>query len=201
MSEEKTPPAVTITTAKRRVVRRAVRTFVRAFGRALAPHLPAIAKYAGPAAVGFILTTAHTWSEKRETNKKVAAAEGATKQAYKVLAKPTVEMSAELPAVVKRLEAIEKTQRAQSAVIAAEHDFVIEGHPATKAQRKRVDAGLVKVVKDNAAKDAKELAARKAKPAPAITPIPLELPPAMSAGAGGAASAPPSQIRDAGRSP
>jgi hypothetical protein len=191
MPDERTPPAVLITTAERGVVRRAVRAFVRE----LVPHLPAIAKFGGPAAVTFMLTTAHTWSEKAETNRKVAAAEVATKQAYKVLAKPTVEISAELPAVVKRLEAIEKTQRAQSAVIAAEHDFVIEGRPATKAQRRRVDAGLVKVVKDNAARDAKELAVRKTKPAPAITPIPLELPPMPT-------TAPPPlpQVRDAGRS-
>lgn len=197
MPDENTPPAVLITHSERGVVRRAVRTFVKT----LVPHLPAIAKFGGPAAVGFMLTTAHTWSEKIQTEKKVAdvskEAEATTKRAYKGLAKPAREISGELAAALKRIDALEAAQVKQSALIVArERDFVVEGRPASKAAR-RVDAGLVKVVKDTAAAAAKELAARKAKPAHAITPIPLELPPPPPP----PTTVPPPQVLDAGHSP
>jgi hypothetical protein len=199
MLDERTPPAVLITTAEKGVVRGAVRTFVKA----LVPHLPAIAKFGGPAAVTFMLTTAHTWADKAETDKKVAEAsqqaDATTRRAYKGLAKPAREISGELAAALKRIDALEATQKAQSALIVArERDFVVEGRPAMKSQRRRVDAGLIKTVKENAAKDSKELAARKRRPAPAITPIPLELPPPPSTSKS-APQLPP--VLDAGRSP
>jgi hypothetical protein len=206
MPDQKTPPAVLITRSEKGVVRRAVRTLVKA----LVPHLPAIAKFGGPAAVGFILTTAHTWKEKIETQRQIKqkAAEvekmatKTTAEAYKGLAVPASQLQMLAESCEKRLTAVEATQKAQSAVIVArERDFVVEGRPAT-ARARRVDKVLVDAVKANAAKNGRELEARKAKPLPVLKPIPLELP---AAGAGGASPqpvlVPPPQPKDAGRSP
>jgi hypothetical protein len=209
MPDQKTPPAVLITRSEKGVVRRAVRTLVKA----LVPHLPAIAKFGGPAAVGFILTTAHTWKEKIETRKQVEqkAAEVSkqatetTRRAYKGLAKPANKAIDELAALSARVASVEATNKAQSALIVElEKDFVVTGKPAAVRAAHRIDAGLVKAVKENAAKDSKELAARTKKPVPIIAPIPLELPAAPPGGAGGSAPpiarAPLPQPTDAGRS-
>ena len=100
-----------------------------------------------------------------------------TKAAYQGLANPAKDMRAALKAALARIDSLEKTQAAQSALIIANNkDFVIEGRPAAPAKRRRVDAALVQAVRENAVKDAKELAARAKHPAPVIAPIPLEPP-------------------------
>ena len=175
---EKTPARALWTNGERRIVLAFIRTSIKT----TVPYLPRLATVIGPALVGFILTTAQHWKGKAETEEKVeearVEAKETTKRAYRGLAKPTRDLAAELAALDARVTATEATQKAQSALLVArERDFVIEGRPAL-AQRRRVDAGLVQAVKANAAKDSKELASRKSKPAPAVAPPPLELPPA-----------------------
>jgi len=76
-------------------------------------------------------------------------------------------------ALQAELADVRATQKAQSALLAArERDFVVEGRPAPR----RVDAGIVKIVRDNAAKSAADVARAK-HAAPAIAPIPLKPPP------------------------
>lgn len=176
--DDPTPPGAIITDREVMIVRRGVRVAVKGF----MPFVPKIAASAGPALAVLLLAAAQHWAGRAETDKKIqdvaGESEKTTARAYKKLAKPAREISAELADAMKRIDALEATSKAQSALIVArEHDIVIEGRPA-KAPRRRVDPGLVKAVQANAVKDSKELAARKAKPAPAITPIPLELPPA-----------------------
>lgn len=90
------------------------------------------------------------------------------------LADPLNKLQTRVEACEARLIAVEKTQKAQSAIeVALAHDFVVEGHPAAL---RRIDAGLVKDVKANAAKNSKELEARRKKPVPALKPLPLLLP-------------------------
>ncbi len=173
----KTPQPEFLTARERTIVFTSVRIFVKG----VVPHLPALAKY-GAVAVGFLAMLLQHWAGKIETDKRIkdvaGESEATTKRAYKGLAKPTRDLAAEVAALEARLTAAEATNKAQSALIVArEKDIVIEGRPV-RAPRRRVDPGLVKAVQANAAKDSKELAARKAKPAPVITPIPLELPPA-----------------------
>lgn len=99
--------------------------------------------------------------------------ESAVRLRWKSLAEDVNKLGPVIKAMDDRLAAIEKTQKAQSAVIVAQ-DFVVEGRPAP---RRRIDPGLVRAVKENAAKNATELAARVRRPAPIIKPIPLEPPP------------------------
>jgi hypothetical protein len=184
-------------------------TFTRAFASGAKPVLLTNAKLIGGLAALALMSTLQHCAGKADTDKKVEekAAEVSkeatetTKRAYRDLAKPTNATSAELTAALARITALEVATKAQSAVIAArERDFVVEGRPAT-ARAKRVDKGLVDAVRANAAKNSKELAARAAKPLPVLKPIPLELPPAPSGGAGGATPPPQPQVRDAARSP
>lgn len=107
-----------------------------------------------------------------EVSKEKRDAKEAGASSWKKLAEQANQLAAVIKAQDARLAAIETTQKAQSAVIVArEKDFVVEGRPARK-----IDPGLVKAVRENAVKNASELAARVKKPALAIKPLPLEPP-------------------------
>jgi len=120
-------------------------------------------------AFAHLKTTAKVDEKAAEVTKET---ESAVRLRWMSLAEDVNKMGPVIKAMDDRLAAIEKTQKAQSAVIVAQ-DFVVEGRPA----RRRIDPGLVKAVKENAAKNAAELAARVKRPAAIIKPIPLEPPP------------------------
>jgi hypothetical protein len=175
---EKTPPNTLLSKKDKAIVWASLRIVIKP----VVPLLPKIAVAAGPALAALVLAVLHSQSGKADTDKKVdqveVEAEATTKRAYKKLATPTRDLVKELAALEARVTAAEATSKAQSAVIESMgRDFVVEGQPAA-ARRKRVDAGLVKAVRENAARDSKELALRKAKPAPVIAAPPPELPPA-----------------------
>lgn len=64
--EEAAPPAPLLTPIEQGIVKDSVRTFVKG----IVPHLPALAKFGGPAA-GFVLLFAQHWVGKAETEHKV----------------------------------------------------------------------------------------------------------------------------------
>ena len=108
-----------------------------------------------------------------EVSQEKTKTEAADVRTWQDLAAQANKLGAAIEAMDARLAAIEKTQKAQSAVIVArEKDFVVEGRPA-----RRIDPGLVKAVRENAVKNASELAARVKRPAAVIKPLPL-VPPA-----------------------
>lgn len=170
-ADRKTPPGVIITADEKVIVIGAVRTFAKP----IIPLLPKLAAYCGPALVVWLASILHAQSVKKDTDKQVKEVEETTDRAYKAVAAPAKQnddaLAAALAALVKRMDAAEATQKAQGALILAR---------PTPALR-RIDRALLKAVKDNAAKDSRELAARKPKVAPAITPIPLTIPPAPDA--------------------
>lgn len=121
-------------------------------------------------------TKAHVEQVEESVKEVSTTAEATSRARWKKLAAPAIQMKTALEALSDRLAAVEKTQAAQSTLLVArEHDFVVEGRPAPAARR--VQPALVKAVRENAVKDAKELAARAKHPTPAIAPIPLEPPP------------------------
>lgn len=166
-ADRKTPPGVIITDEEKVIVTDSARTVAKF----VVPFLPKIAASAGPALVVWLLAIVHASGVKDDTDKKVKEVEETTDRAYKAVAAPAKQnddaLAAALAALVKRMDAAEATQKAQGALILA--------RPAPALRR--IDRALLKAVKDNAAKDSRELAARKPKVAPAITPIPLTIPP------------------------
>jgi hypothetical protein len=170
---EKTPAGVIITAKEVTIFRRGARTVVKGF----MPWVPKIAIAAGPALGVLLLGMFQHWSSKAD--ERIHESSAKTERAYKAATAPQRDLAVEIEKLQKRLTAAEATNEAQSALIVArERDFVVEGRPAKVAKRRRVDPGLVKAVQANAAKDAKELAARTAKPAPKIALPPAEIPPA-----------------------
>ncbi len=172
---EKTPAGALITEGERKIVFIAIRAFVKG----AVPHAPAIAKY-GVVVVGALAMLLQHWAG-RITDQKVDAvkveAQATTDRAFKGVVKPANKITVALNQALERIAKLEATTAAQSALIdAREKEFTIEGRPA-RARKRRVDAELVKVVRDNAAKDSKDLAARQAHPGPLLKPIPLEIPP------------------------
>jgi hypothetical protein len=174
--DEKTPAGVLVTPKERGIIVESLRSIIKA----VVPFLPKIAASAGPALVVWLLALVHASGVKDDTDKEVKEVKATTARAYKAVADPAKKnddaLAAALAALVKRMDATEATQKAQSALILArEGDIVIQGRPARKLRR--VDRALVKAVKDNAAKDSKELETRKPKVAPAIVQIPADIPP------------------------
>jgi hypothetical protein len=168
-----------------------VQAFTRAFASGAKPVLLGNAKIMGGAAALLLISIVQHWSGKADTEKvekKVDEATKTTDDGFKAVVPRSNEISDQLSKALARIEALEVTTKAQSALIVArERDFVVEGKPAPKRAR-RVDRGLVEAVRANAVKDSKELEARKAKPVPVLKPLsPIEL----LAPPGGAGGAPP----------
>lgn len=199
MPDDVTPPAALITPAEKVVVRGAVRTFMNA----LVPHLPEIAKYAGPAAVGFLLTTAHTWADKAETDKKVEHVNHRAEAGYDKLGPEFNALIAESKANKDAIARLTDTVELQGRLLLASRPgFTPEGKPEAKAtprraaRARRPDPTLVKKVADNATKG---LAAIKAAVTEPTTPAPRPVPATLDQVT--ATPAPQTQVRDAGHSP
>lgn len=192
---EKTPPRTLVTEREERIVRTSTREFIKG----AVPHLPALAKGGvlaikyGAIVVGALAVVLQAWAG-QITAKKVdvvqVEAQATADRAFKGAIEPTNETRVALNQALERIAKLEATTAAQSALLVArDKEFTIEGRPGPRTRR-RVDAGLVKVVKDNAAKDSKDLAARTAKPAPKLEPVSLEIPPAPPENGQGVAKPP-----------
>lgn len=178
MSDEKTPSAVLVTPAEKVVVRGALRTFIKE----IVPHLPEIAKYAGPALVGFILTTAHTWANKAETEHKV-------KVGYETLAPAAREQGEEIVELKRAVAQLADSVALQAHLaLASRPGFDNKGKPeppaVIAANKKRAkphpaappaDPVIVKQVQVDAAKN-QALKARLVVERPASLPVPPTLP-------------------------
>ncbi len=170
--EEKTPADVIFTAKDVTIFRRGARVAVKGF----MPFVPKLSLAAGPALGVLLLGMFSHWSSKAD--KQIKESTETTERAYTAATDPLRKLAARVETYEARLTAAEATNAAQGALLVAqERDFVIKGSPTKAIRRRRVDPGLVKVVAANAAKDSKELAARKAKPAPKIALPPLQIPP------------------------
>ncbi len=175
---EKTPADVLVSERQKTIIRTSTREFIKG----AVPHLPALARHgvvivkSGVIVVGALAVILQAWAG-RITAKKVDSvqkeAQATTDRAFTAVVDPANKITDALNDALQRIKALETTAAAQSAVI---DGFTVVGHPARV--RRRVDPGLVKVVRDNAARNLKELAARDAKPVPVLKKIDPEIPPA-----------------------
>lgn len=139
----------------------------------------ALGKAWGPALIGSIgavvVALVNAKSGKDDTDHRIGVTTRRAEVGYEKLAKPTNQQIDAFAAIEARLARLEHTVPAQGALLLA-NDFTVTGLPVRKKHRKKVDPVLIKTVKDNAAKDSKELDARVKNETPVVKPVPATLP-------------------------